>query len=303
MKPSRRRAHVASNQGFALFGVIVVLVALIAIAFVVGPQILLGVTVSKEDETRRQLERLVRVIVGFPGDPDGFLSDVGRLPKSLEELNSTTGTHTLCNATFNPGIVLDHLVDGSTEHRGHIRMGWNGPYVKEMFASGDYLIDAWGQKLQYTCPQSTKPSTDPSTGGVALTLRTGQLTSAGADGTFGTQDDIKSDEFHDNANLLVTVTIGGGDATPQSLDVVVHYPVNGEQTSVIAEPTTLSTEPGQQAKVIPFSSLPAGIRFMEIILTPRRESIHIQYDPNVANRMTYIVPLNPGPPPGQQGNP
>jgi hypothetical protein len=289
MKPGHR-AHVGSSEGLALFGVLVILAALAGIAFVVGAQILLGVTVSKEDETRRQLDLLVRSVIGVPGDPDGFVSDVGRVPKSLEELNNTAGPHTLCNAAFNPTVVNDHLVDGSTEHRGHVRMGWNGPYVKEMFASGYYLVDGWGQKLQYTCPQTTKPATEPTTNGLALTLRTGQITSAGADGTFGTQDDIKSDEFYDNGHIFMTVTVGQSSATPQSIDVVLHYPLNGEQTSVKTEPATLGTEEGSQTLLV-FQSVPAGIRLVEIILVPRRESIHVQYEPNIANAMAYVVPI------------
>jgi hypothetical protein len=287
----RRSAQVASSEGFALIALVMVLGALLAIVLVVSPQILLGITVSKEDETRRQLALLVRIISGIPGNPDGFVSDVGRLPKSLEELNSTSGTQTLCDAAFNPSVVNYHLVDGSIEHRGHVSMGWNGPYVKEIFASGDFLVDAWGQKLRYTCPQTTKPATDPTTNGLALTLRTGHITSAGADGAFDTQDDILSDTFNDTGHLFLTITVGFGTATPTNVTVSLFYPLDGEQTSQSSAPATLATAEGSQ-KLLIFQSIPAGIRFIDIAMSSQSESVHIQYNANVANAASYIVPIH-----------
>lgn len=287
---SRRGAHVASSEGFALIALVMVLGALIATVLVVSPQILLGITVSKEDETRRQLALLVRTIAGIPGNPGGFVSDMGRLPKSLEEVNSTSGTQTLCDAAFNPSAVNYHRVDGAKEHRGYVSMGWNGPYLKEIFASGDFLVDAWGQKLRYTCPQTTKPATDPTTNGQALTLRTGLITSAGADGAFGTQDDILSATFNDNGHLFLTVTIGNSTATPTSVTVSLFYPLNGEQTSMSSAPTTLETASGSQRLVV-FPSVPAGIRFIEIYMGNFSESIHLGYNANVANAASYILPI------------
>ncbi len=283
--------RLASSAGFGLLvPLVVLLTGLVAIVFVVGGQLLLGVTVSKEEETRQQLVRLVRTIVGAPGDPDGFVSDVGRLPKSLEELNNTAGTHTLCDAAFNPSVVSIHQFDGATEHRGHVPMGWEGPYVRDMFAAGDYLVDAWGQNLRYTCSQSTKPASDPTTSGLDLTLRSGQITSAGADGAFGTQDDIASDVFQDNGHIFMTVTVGASTATPTSIRVTLYYPVNGEQMNVSSAPTTLATAEGSQ-KLLVFQSVPAGIRFVEIEMQPKSESIHVKYDANVANAMSYVLPI------------
>jgi len=279
-----------SAGGFALIALVIVLAGLLTAVLVASPQILLGITVSKEDETRRQLDVLVKAIGGFAGNPDGFLSDVGRLPKSLEELNSTSGTQTLCDASFNPSTVNYHLVDTGVDHRGHIYLGWNGPYVKDMFVAGDYLRDAWGQKLQYTCTQTTKPASDPTTNGLALTVRTGQITSAGPDGTFGTGDDIESDEISDNGHLFLTVTTGGS-GTPASITVKLYFPVNGEQSLQASAATTLDTVEGSQ-KLIVFQSVPAGIRFIDIEMLPKSESIHLQYFANVANRAQYILPLN-----------
>lgn len=287
----RRSLHPGAHQGFALIALLVVLAGLLTAVLIASPQILLGVTVSKEDETRRQLDLLVKAVGGFVGNPDGFLSDVGRLPKSLQELNTTGGTHTLCDAAFNPSTAAYHLVDsGPTDHRGHVYMGWNGPYVKNIFAAGDYLVDAWGQSLQYTCPQTTRPASDPTTNGLALTLRTGQITSAGADGTFGTGDDIKSDQFYDNGHVFLTITTGGS-GTPSSITVKLYYPTNGEQTMQATSPTTLDTVEGSQ-KLMVFQSVPAGIRFIDIEMLPKSESIHLLYHAQIANASTYVLPIN-----------
>lgn len=285
-----RAAHMRSTEGFALLALVIVLGGLLTAVLVASPQILLGITVSKEEETRRQLDLLMKAIGGFAGNPDGFLSDVGRLPKSLEELNSTSGTQTLCDASFNPSTVAYHLVDAGVDHRGHVSMGWNGPYVKEMFVAGDYLLDAWGQKLRYTCAQTTKAATDPTTNGLALTLRTAQITSAGADGTFDTGDDIKSEELYDNGHLFLTITTGG-QGTPSSITVKLYYPVNGEQSLQSSAPTTLDTVEGSQ-RLIVFQSVPAGIRFVDVEMLPKSESIHLQYFANVANPAVYVLPLN-----------
>lgn len=281
------------DAGFSIMAVTIVLAILVTLVMVVVPNRLLGVSVTKEDETRRQLALLVQVITGMPENQTfGFVGDVGRLPKSLEELNATTGTQTLCDASSNPGVANYHLVDGPTGHRGHTSMGWRGPYVSQMFASGDFLIDSWGQALRYTCPQSTKPASDPTTGGLALTLRTGQISSAGPDGVFGTADDIKSDLFYDAGNVLLTVRVGISQATPTSLTVTLSYPLNGEQASLTAALATLATQSGSQT-LLSFGSVPAGIRFIEINMgSNKSEFFHIPYAANVGTARSYVVPQN-----------
>ena len=278
------------DGGFALVAALVILAALATLVIAVAPVPVLSLTGSKEAETRRQLAHLVKVITGSAENRTyGFVGDVGRLPKSLEEFNSTGGTHTLCDSGWNPAIVNYHTTDGTTEHRGFTPMGWNGPYVRRILAPGDYLIDSWGQTLRYTCPESTKPDSDPTAGGLALTYRTGQITSAGPDGALDTADDITSDQFFDRGNVLMTITVGNSQATPQTITVTLFYPVNGEQTSVSTAPVTLETASGSQ-KLLPFGSVPAGIRFVQIDMGPRSEIVHISYDANIGNAMEFVIP-------------
>lgn len=189
-------------QGFTLVGVVAVVAVLSVMAGLLAPFLFGEITVSNEDATRRQLAKLVEVIAGIPEEGTfGFIGDVGRLPKSLEELNTTAGPHTLCAGAFNPSVAAFHTADGAVKHRGKLGMGWRGPYFKEMVFSDEHLIDPWGNRFRYSCPETTKPATDPTTGGVALTLRTGQIVSAGPDGQFGNGDDIKSEQFHDRGQI------------------------------------------------------------------------------------------------------
>src|SRR5687767_15684864 len=103
-----------------------VMMALVGTFFVVTVVAFLDVTVSNEDETERRLAKLVEVIAGIPeGEPGatqgthGFIGDMGRLPKSLEELNDRAATHTLCDSGFNPSSPPDfHTADAGVFHRG-----------------------------------------------------------------------------------------------------------------------------------------------------------------------------------------
>jgi hypothetical protein len=278
------------DGGFALVGALVMLAVLATLVITLAPVEVLGVTRWNERETQRQLAHLVEAATGsVRKETYGFVGDVGRLPKSLEELNATGGTHTLCDGSWDPSVVAYHTVDGSTEHRGHVSMGWNGPYAPRILATGDYLVDSWGQTLRYTCPESTKPDTDPITGGVALTTRTGQITSAGADGVFDTADDLTSDEFFGRGNVFMTVRVGQSQATPQNLVITLFYPANGEQTSVTSTPVTIETETGSE-QLIPFGSVPAGIRFVQIDVGNNSLFFNIVWDPNIGNDMLYLVP-------------
>lgn len=293
----RARARLRGGErGFALLGLVVALVGVLAVVFVVGAMAFLDVTVSKEDETRRKLARLVEVIAGIPeGQPGatqgthGFIGDIGRLPKSLDELNSLAGPHTLCDAAFAPASPAAFATStGGVNHRGKIGMGWRGPYYKDMVFTDEHVRDAWGQRIRYTCPQSVRTEA-----GIALTVRTGVLTSAGKDGVFDTSDDIKSEAFHDTSHFFLTVTQGGADSTANSVEVTLFYPNNGTQTSVTAAPTSVSGPEGSET-TIPFASIPAGIRFAEIKMGNSNELHYVFLKSNVANRANVKIPIGLG---------
>lgn len=284
------------RKGFTVIGVVLVLCAVSVPAVLLGPLLFREVTVSKEEQTRRKLDRLVAVIAGIPEEETfGFIGDLGRLPQSLEELNSLSDPPTLCDSAFNPAAPPTfHTTDGTTPHMGQVGMGWRGPYFREMVFSDEHLRDAWGQKLRYTCPETTRPATDPTTAGVALTLRTGQITSAGADGIFDSADDIESEPFHDRGHLFLTITQGAQDAIARAVTVHLFFPVNGEQTSLVSEPQTVAAPEGSEITVV-FASIPAGVRYAKILYSVNRfELYHVGVKSNIANRIKFRIPVGPG---------
>lgn len=284
------------SKGFTLIGVVLVLSAVSLPALILGPLLFRDITVSQEEQTRRKLARLVAVIAGIPEEGTfGFIGDVGRLPKSLEELNSLSDPHTLCDSAFNPAAPPTfHSADGITPHMGQVGMGWRGPYFREMYFSDEHLKDAWGQKLRYTCPETTRPATDPTTAGVALTLRTGQITSAGADGIFDTADDLESEPFHDRGHLFLTVTMGATDIMARSITIQLFVPLNGEQTFIESAPQTVAAPEGSETTVV-LASIPAGVRFAKIIFGQGFfELYHAGVKSNIANRIGFKIPLGPG---------
>lgn len=270
---------------------VIALAGFLVVVFVVTTVAFLNVTVSKENETRRQLDKLVEAIAGVPDQGTfGFIGDVGRLPKSLDELNSTAGPDTLCDAAFNPAAPPTfHKTDGATDHRGKLSMGWHGPYFRDTVFSDGHLKDAWGVRIQYTCAQSTRTEA-----GTSLTYRTGQLTSAGPDGVFGTADDIKAEPFYDVGHFYLTLTQGGADNTAKNVTVTLYFPSNGEQTSLVATPSTVAGPEGSETTIV-FASVPAGIRFANIFFGGNLQEI---YNPalrsNVANNVNVKIPVGQG---------
>lgn len=298
MTPVTRAAR-NGDEGFALLGVVVVLTGLLAVVFVVTALGFLNATVTKEEETQRRLAKLVEAIGGLPEampsitqGTGGFIGDLGRLPKSLEELNDLAGPHTLCDAGFNPATPpAFHTADGATNHRGKVGMGWRGPYFKEMIFTDEYLRDAWGVKFRYTCVESTRLED-----GVSLTVRTGQITSAGKDGLFDTADDLKADAIHDRGHLYLKVTQGGSDqdANPNQVTCTLYFPSNGEQTSLTSGLISVPTSEGSTVTAV-FASVPAGLRFAHVDFgEKKRQMYHHFIKSNIANDINVKIPVGQG---------
>jgi len=288
-----------SESGATLIGLVLALVAFLGIAFVVTTVAFLDVTVSNEQETERRIARLVEAIAGIPEaqasitqGTGGFLSDVGRFPKSLEELNDRTASGTLCDAANNPSAApAYHTADMGTNHRGLVGMGWNGPYYREMVYTDEHLRDAWGVALRYTCPQSTRTED-----GTSLTYRTGLITSAGRDGLFDTGDDITSEAFYDRGHLYLRITQGGADKTanPKQVTATLYYVSNGEQTNVTSGIVTVGTSEGDVAVTV-FASIPAGVRFVQVDFgQTKSELYHTFIKSNVANEIDIKIPIGQG---------
>lgn len=294
---SGRHGRVSDERGVALIALVVVLVGFLAVMFVMTAMAFLEVTVSKEHETERRLAKLVEAIAGVPEampsasqGTHGFVGDVGRLPKSLEELSATGGSHTLCDPAFDPAAPPSfHTSDSGTNHRGKVGMGWQGPYFRETIFTDEHLRDGWGVPFRYTCAEGTRTEA-----GVSLTVRTGQITSAGTDGLFDTADDIKAEEFHDRCHLFLTVTQGGADNVSNNVSATVYYTSNGEQVSFTAAPVTVTGSEGSEVTMV-FPSVPAGIRFTVVTMSGDKTERHYSFlKSNIANRINIKIPVGQG---------
>ena len=287
------------DQGMALVGLVVALTVFVGAIFVMTAVAFLDVTVSNEEETERRIAKLVEVIVGVPEGQvsltqgtGGFLSDIGRLPESLEELNDRTTTGALCDAANNPAAApVYHFADSGVNHRGKVSMGWNGPYYREMVYTDEHLRDAWGVKFRYTCPETTRLED-----GISLTVRTGTITSAGRDGLFDTSDDIDSEAFYDRGHLYLKITQGGSDKTanPNQVTATLYYSSNGEQVALASGIIGISTDEGAE-EVAVFSSVPAGVRFIQVDFgNTKKEVYHSFLMSNVANSVNVKIPVGQG---------
>lgn len=115
-------AHRARQEdGFTLVELLVVLVILVLLASIIGPQVIGYLGSSKSKTAQIQIESLVTSL-------ELFHVDVGRYPTTSEG--------------------LDALVKSSTSIKG-----WNGPYLTK----GDVPQDPWGAPYKYESPGKTKP--------------------------------------------------------------------------------------------------------------------------------------------------
>lgn len=119
------------NSGYALIGVLALIVALAIAAGVAVQNITPSLDESRRAETEREMELLAKAIAGdyalggsMSGADFGYVGDVGTLPASLTELK----TNSAALAT------------------------WNGPYMRDpaVEAVDEYLNDAWGAAYSYS---------------------------------------------------------------------------------------------------------------------------------------------------------
>lgn len=194
------------HGGSSLIEVLIGLAVVAALVAFLAPLAFQAIEASKEEATRKDVERIFKAIVGAPDQGSfGYLGDMGRLPATLSELVEQ-GTQTAF-----------HTTDGVTPHVGGVGTGWRGPYLTGQLATSELFKDAWGQAYSYT-----------NSGGTA-----GQIISGGLDGSTGTTGDNilfpVQLPVQTSGTLIVTVVVNDI-PQPAGVTVDVFVTVNGEQT-------------------------------------------------------------------------
>ena len=209
--PERTSAGASARRaGFSLVEVIVALAVFSLLVAAVAPTALREIDAGRRRTTRARLEALHRAMVGDPATGDhGYVGDMGGLPTSLAELNQQGAQ---------PAYVID-ANDG-------VGSGWNGPYAAAVAAAGVAPVDAWGVPIAYAPANA-------------------QVTSAGADRTVGTADDlvVPYSPTPTTGNVIVTVRgFQGGTEVPMT-SAQVTVTVGASVTGVRQELATSGANP------------------------------------------------------------
>ncbi len=192
-----------SEKGLALLEIIVMLIVLTILAGVVVSALLQNTIRTRVESTIEELKQIQRAVAGdVRAGNYGYAGDMGRLPRSLDEL-----------------VRIGNQRPYSTANTNGVGMGWNGPYLNIGSSAQDALTDAFGNSYDY---------------GVA---GEGQIRSAGADGTFGTPDDLvyPPQPFSPYGRVIVTLRVYTGNQTlidPPGYTVKLFYSSDGAEQSV-----------------------------------------------------------------------
>ncbi len=228
-------------RGFTLLELIVIITVIGILAAAVTPAIVQQIMDTRVRSTQDEARTLHAAMVGDPGQSRfGFAGDIGRLPNALTELAQAGGLPNYTTATIRA-----------------VGMGWRGPYVNDGTSSGDYLTDAFGR---------------------AYTLNSGQVRSAGPDGTPNNADDIVYPPAAPTVTGDITVTvktITGGKTVvdPSGYRVDLYYASNGTE-QVVSDETAPYT----------FANVPMGIHAVYLVKTSNPQSGSIRAEDTLVVR-------------------
>ncbi len=190
---------------------------------------------ARETDTRKRLVAVHAATIRFA-------EDIGRLPTVITELGARGTLPLATTATIQS-----------------LRRGWAGPYLWTVFDANGTNRDAWGRALRY---------------GLADGLLAGQLASAGTDGAFGTNDDLRypsSGITSETGTLVVNLVIWNKltsvyDTNPthasdnaQNTSATLYYPANGVQGSRVVATTAALSPP------YVFNSIPRGWQALRVV--------------------------------------
>ena len=206
------------ESGFTLLELVVV-IAVMAVLSTVALRSMTGVaSQSRFEATQRTLEQIHDAILGFANDrqPDGtlissgFIADVGRPPRSLDELINQP----VDLSSFDVGRVpadTDIFVSG----------GWRGPYIR-LPVGATNLCDGWATSLIETRNADGYIETVSSYGADCLSGGTGY--------DLDLSSSITSADY--TASLTCLVTVSATNALNCTVTLVVYGPGTNRLTSV-----------------------------------------------------------------------
>ncbi|MEM7194798.1 MAG: prepilin-type N-terminal cleavage/methylation domain-containing protein [Pseudomonadota bacterium] len=211
-----------SSEGFTLLELVVVLLILASVAGVALSTLGNNVEQQRFDDTRRKIKTVKQAILGFPdrtinGAPQisGFVADVGRLPKCLEELLTIAPT-VGCDPNFDGDndILTNTPPDAQTfayDATSNLWAGWRGPYL-DVVADLDGVRrfrDGWGNQANAAAIDSanfgwtyTSQDSDSDNDGDSLNLSSNGQNNI-ADDTTGTGFELQYPSGAGVANTLV----------------------------------------------------------------------------------------------------
>jgi prepilin-type N-terminal cleavage/methylation domain-containing protein len=229
-----------TSFGYSLIELVVVIVLIAILASIAVSGLKHSVETARVEETRSEMDRLAKAIVGDPSlvsggnrTDFGYVGDVGALPSNLNAL------------VTNPGYAT-----------------WNGPYVRDAFYSStssnpaEYRYDAWGKAYTYT--------------------GTNVISSTGSGSSLTRQLAPSVSDLISNTVTLTILDISNvppGPTYADSVLVTLTYP-NG------AGGTTTATAHPSSGGSVSFSGVPMGRQMLNVIYTPEGDTLKRQVTVN-----------------------
>ncbi len=226
--------------GYSLIELVVVIILISILATIAMSKLKHSVDTARVEETRAEMDRLARAIVGDPSlvsegnrTDFGYVGDIGAMPSNLNAL------------VTNPGYAT-----------------WKGPYIRDAFYSStssnpsEYRYDAWGKAYSYT--------------------GSNVITSTGSGSSITRQLAPSTSTLISNTVTLTILDISNvppGPVYADSVLVTLTYP-NGSGGTTMA-----SAHPSADGS-ISFSGIPMGRQWLNVIYTPGGDTLKRQVTVN-----------------------
>lgn len=288
------------RRGFTLIEMVVVLVVIAALTHLAVRELSQVRAAQLRKMADKQLETLRDCVwhVSPNGDPEGFLADMGRLPRLVSQTNGTGATvGTLselwrCPAST-PVYALLPATDRARYAQGvdsaslaamgagvFVPSGWRGPYLR-MPLGRDRLLDPWGNPME-SVDEAGFQRVEVQNGSAVAVSHLGSDARPDdkfAPGSVSAKDSKVSllPEGGTTSRLVITVEIADGSAFSGNIKWAWYGPLNGQITGGVKEvayPTPAD-----------FTGLTPGVKIIKdslsnvprrVVVRPGDNSVHIK---------------------------